>query len=79
MRDPADILDEVLGEADALIRRRLKERGIQFPHLVVAVIPGGQVIWYSNVSPDCLVSFGEDLINVASAFEMPPAANDTVS
>jgi hypothetical protein len=35
------------------------------PHLVVAVTPEGQIVLRSNVSPDALRSFGEDLINVA--------------
>jgi hypothetical protein len=77
MRDPAQILDQVLREADALIHRRLTERGLEFPHLVVAVIPDGPVIWHGNVSPDGLLSFVEELIDVNSDFEMPPAANDT--
>ena len=63
MRDPAQILDQVLREADALIHRRLTERGLEFPHLVVAVIPDGPVIWHGNVSPDGLLSFVEDLID----------------
>jgi hypothetical protein len=75
MTDP-EILEEVLAEADVLIRRRLKEHGIEFPHLVVAVTPDGQVIWHSNVSPDGLRSFGNDLIKVAERLEVPSAAND---
>lgn len=31
---PATILEEVLAEADALIRRRLQERALEVPHLV---------------------------------------------
>ncbi|GEP61863.1 hypothetical protein [Reyranella soli] len=68
-------------------RKRLKEHGIEFPHLVVAVTPDGQVIWqptdqdvglgkHSNVSPDGLRSFGNDLIKVAERLEVPSAAND---
>ena len=33
--DPAQILEDVLGEADALIRRLLEERGVEVPHLVM--------------------------------------------
>ena len=62
MRDPAQILDQVLREADALIHQRLTELGLEFPHLVVAVISDGPVIWHGNVSPDGLLSFVEDLI-----------------
>jgi len=35
------------------------------PHLVVAVTPDGEVVLRSNVSPDVLRSFGEDLKNIA--------------
>ena len=67
----------MLGEADALIRHRLKERGIELPHLVVAVTPAGHVVLRGNVSPDALRSFGQDLINVADALEAPPEPDDT--
>ena len=77
MPDPVQFLEEVLGEADALIRHRLKEREIEFPHLVVAVTPGGHVVLRSNASPDALRSFGQDLINVADDLEAPPEPDDT--
>ena len=67
--DPAQILDEVLGEADALIRRLLEERGVEVPHLVITVTLEGQVVLRSNVSSDALRSF-EDLINFACAFHL---------
>ena len=65
MTDRAAILEEVLGEADALIRRLLADRQLQVPHLVVAVTPDGQVVLRSNVNPDVLRTFGKDLIDVA--------------
>jgi hypothetical protein len=37
--DPAAILKQILGEADALIRQRLEEHLLAVPHLVVAVTP----------------------------------------
>ena len=54
--DPPQILNEVLGEADALIRRLLEERGVEVPHLVIAVTLEGQVVLRSNVSSDALRS-----------------------
>jgi hypothetical protein len=76
--DPAAIvLEEVLGEADALIRRRLQERSLTVPHLVIAVTPDGEVVLRSNVSADVLRSFGEDLINVADELEASPKPGDT--
>ena len=39
MQDVAAILEEILNEADALIRLRLKEQGLELPHLVVGATP----------------------------------------
>jgi len=77
MQDTAAILKEILLEADALIRQRQKDRGFEFPHLVVAVAPDGQVVLRSNVSPDGLRSFSEDLANVAGELTGPPEPGDT--
>src|SRR4029450_10198201 len=74
---PAAILDEILGEADALIRERLKDRGFELPCLVIVVTPDGQVVLRGNVSADVLRSFGEDLKNVANELEAPPDPGDT--
>ena len=38
----AAILEVILGEADALIRQPLKDRGLELPHLVIAVTPHGE-------------------------------------
>lgn len=65
MPDPAAMLQQILGEADNLIRWRLKESDFEVPHLVVAVMPDGKVVLRSNVSADALRSFAEDLRNVA--------------
>jgi hypothetical protein len=46
------------------------------PHLVVAVTPDNQVVPRSNVSPDVLRSFGEDLKSIADELE-PPESGDT--
>jgi hypothetical protein len=77
VQDTAAILEEILGEADALIRQRLKERGLELPHLVIAVTPDGQVVLRSNVSAGVLRSFGEDLKNVADELTAPPDQGDT--
>ncbi|SEP44924.1 hypothetical protein SAMN02990966_06396 [Rhodospirillales bacterium URHD0017] len=47
------------------------------PHLVVAVTPDGEVVLRSNVSPDALRSFGEDLKNIADELEAPLEPGDT--
>jgi hypothetical protein len=74
--DAAEILENILGEADALIRQRQKDRGLDFPHLVVAVTPDGRVVLRSNVSPDGLRSFSEDLKDIADELA-PPEPGDT--
>ena len=37
-------LEKVLAEADVLVRLRLKEIGLEVPHLVIAVTPDGEVV-----------------------------------
>ena len=79
MQDTAAILKEILRESDALIRQRQKDRGFEFPHLIVAVAPDGQVVVRSNVSPDGLRSFSEDLANVADELEASLGPGDTTT
>ena len=69
-------LENVLAEADALIRVRLKEIGLEAPHLVIAVTPDDEIVLRSNLSPDILRSFGEDLKNIADELEAPRAPGD---
>ena len=71
MHDTIAILEEILGEADALIRQREKDCGIKFPHLVVAVTPEGRIVHRSNVSPEGLRSFSEDLESAANELTRP--------
>ena len=71
MQDVAAILEEILNEADALIRLRLKEQGLELPHLVVGTTPDNQIVLRSNGDPDVLRSFGEDLKNVADELTNP--------
>jgi len=77
MADLVRTLESVLAEADVLVRLRLKEIGLEVPHLIVAVTPDGEVVLRSNVSPDVLRSFGEDLKNIADELEAPPEPGDT--
>jgi hypothetical protein len=75
--DHAAVLEQILGEADDLTRRRLKDNELQAPYVVLAVTPDGQVVLRSNVSPDVLRSFSENLKNVADELTAPPAPGDT--
>ena len=77
MADVVRTLESIVAEADVLVRLRLKEIGLEVPHLVVAVTPDGEVVLRSNVSPDVLRSFGEDLKNIADELEAPPEPGDT--
>ena len=76
MADVIRTLENVLAEADVLVRLRLKEIGLEMPHLVVAVTPDCEVVLRSN-SPDVLRSLGEDLKNIADELEAPPEPGDT--
>ena len=49
MADVVRTLENVLAEADVLVRLRLKEIGLEAPHVVVAVTPDGEVVLRSNV------------------------------
>jgi hypothetical protein len=44
IQEAARVLEDILGEADALLRKRQKDRGFEFPHLFVAVTPDGQAV-----------------------------------
>jgi hypothetical protein len=77
MADVVRTLEKVLAEADVLVRLRLKEAGLDVPHLVLAVTPDGEVVLRSNVSPDALRSFGEDLKHIADELEAAPTPDDT--
>ena len=53
------------------IWQRLKEHGLELPHLVIAVTPDRQVVLRSNVSPDVLGSFRDYLKKVADEHTSP--------
>jgi hypothetical protein len=73
MVDHVAILDQVIGEADQVIRRRLRDHDMEVPHLFVAVTSDNKVVLRSNVSTDCLRSFADDLNRIADELEESPA------
>jgi hypothetical protein len=73
----AAILAEILSEADALIRLRLKEQGLELPHLVVGATPDNQIVVRRNGHHEVMGSFGEDLMKVADELIAPPEPGDT--
>jgi hypothetical protein len=77
VQNVAAILGEILTEADALIRLRLKEQGLELPHLVVGATPDNQIVVRSNGDAEVMRSFGEDLMNVADELTAPPEPGDT--
>jgi hypothetical protein len=77
MQNVAAILGEILSEADALIRLRLKEQGLELPHLVVGATPDNQIVVRSNGDAEVMRSIGEDLMNVAVELTAQPKAGDT--
>jgi hypothetical protein len=77
MTDDAAALQGIIGEADALLRQRLQDIKLEVPHLVIAVTPDGEVILRSNVPPEVLRSFGDDLKNIADQITAAPQAGDT--
>jgi hypothetical protein len=76
-QDAAAILGEILNEADALIRLRLKEQGLELPHLVVGASLDNQIVVRSNGDHEVMRSFGEDLKNVVDELTAPPEPGDT--
>ena len=56
MQNVAAILQKILNEADALIRLRLKEQGLELPHLVVGATTDNQIVVRSNGNLDIMRS-----------------------
>ena len=72
--------DQTLGRRPDLRepeRLRLKEQGLELPHLVVGATPNNQIVVRSNGDHEVMRSFGEDLKNVADELTAPPEPGDT--
>jgi hypothetical protein len=76
-KDPVRSIEKILGDADALIRRRLKTAGLEAQHVILAVRPDGLGIIRSNVAPGGLTEMAEMLKDIAGQAEAPPADDDT--
>ena len=77
MANPMRTIEKILGDADALIRRRLKAAGLEAHHVILAVRPDGVGIIRSNVAPGGLTEMAGMLQDVADQAEAPPADDDT--
>ena len=63
-KDPATAISSILKEADELICQRLKECGLKASPILALVTQDRKVILHTNVSPEVLRWFGEDLNNI---------------
>ena len=76
-KDPVRSIEKILGDADVLIRRRLKAAGLEANHVILAVRPDGVGFVRSNVAPGGLTEMVEMLQEIADQAEAPPTDDDT--
>jgi hypothetical protein len=76
-KDPIRSIENILVEADALIRLRLKAIGLEAHHVILAVRPDGTGIVRSNVGPGGLTEMADMLTDIADQAESPPTDDDT--
>jgi hypothetical protein len=74
-QDAAAKLEQILTEADDLIRRRLKESGLEVMHVTLAITENGFGVVRTNVGPELLRSMAEELVDLSSRIE-PPRPGD---
>jgi hypothetical protein len=74
-QDAAAKLEQILTEADDLIRQRLEESGLEVMHVTLAITRDGMGVVRTNVGPDLLRSMGEELVDLSSQIE-PPRPGD---
>ena len=64
-KDPTAAISSILKEADELICQRLKECHLDVSPILAFVTQDRKVILHTNVNPEVLRWFGEDLRNIA--------------
>ena len=69
--DAADKLEQILTEADALIRQRLADSGLEVMHVTMAITQDGISVVRTNVGPELLKSMGEELVDLSTQIEPP--------
>jgi len=74
-QDAAAKFEQILTEADALIRRRLEESGLEAMHVILAMTQDGMGVVRTNVGPELLRSRREVLVAVSGRIE-PPRPGD---
>ena len=70
-QDAAAKLEQIMTEADDLIRQRLEESGLEVMHVILAITQDGMGVVRTNVGPELLRSMGEELIDVSGRIEPP--------
>src|SRR5882757_8874114 len=70
-KDPVRAIEKILGEADALIRRRLKAQSTDAHHVILAVTPDATGIVRSNAPPGALTELADMLKDIADQAEAP--------
>jgi hypothetical protein len=73
--DAAAKLEQIMTEADDLIRQRLEESGLEVMHVTLAITRDGMGVVRTNVGPNLLRSMGEELVDLSGRIE-PPQPSD---
>lgn len=76
-KDAVPAIEKILGDADALIRRRMEAIGLDVHQVILAVSLDGTGIIRSNVPPGTLVEMAYMLEDIADQDEAPPRKDDT--
>jgi len=69
--DAAAKLEQILTEADALIRRRLEESGLVVMHVTLAITQDGIGVVRTNVGPELSKVQSEELVDLSGQMEPP--------
>lgn len=77
LKSPAGVLEQILGEADDLVRRRMEEARLDAPYLMVAATLDSDVVLRSNVDMEMVRAFGQDLQQLADEMAAPLTKDDS--
>jgi hypothetical protein len=70
-QDAAAKLEQIMTDADDLIRQRLEESGLEVMHVILAITQDGMGVVRTNVGPNLLRSMGEELVDLSGRIEAP--------
>lgn len=69
-------INQVLIDADRVLRSRLEALGVRVPHIVVAIGPKGNVVIRGNVSVPSLKKIGADIVITLAGEAMRPRSEN---